>query len=89
MGRGYEDTGHGAEVKYEKLSKRALHCMYLAGIIGGIIVLAVIGAVNAFWLFPEDVTVGKWISLALVVRTFWQARISGITATGTASMRSA
>ena len=69
MGRGYEDTGHGAEVKYEKLSKRALHCMYLAGIIGGIIVLAVIGAVNVLWLFPEDITVGKWISLALVVLT--------------------
>ena len=52
---------------YEKLSKRALSCMYTADIIAGIIVLAVIAAVNCFWIFPDNVTAGKWISLALVI----------------------
>ena len=52
---------------YEKLSKRALYCMYVAGIITGGVVLAVIGAVDYFWIFPENITVGKWVSLALAV----------------------
>ena len=70
MGKKYEEDGNETgKVKYEKLSKRALHCMYMAGIIGGMVVFAVIGAVNAFWLFPQDITVGKWISLALAVLT--------------------
>ena len=76
MGRDYEDTENRVAVNYEKLSKRALHCMYLAGIIGGIVVLAIIGAVNVFWLFPEDVTVGKWICLALVVLTLLDVLVS-------------
>ena len=50
---------------YEKLSKRALCCMYVAGIITGAAVLAVIGAVDYFWVFPEDIAAGKWISLIL------------------------
>lgn len=70
MGKKYEEDGNETgKVKYEKLSKRALHCMYMAGIIGGMVVFSVIGAVNAFWLFPRDITVGKWISLALAVLT--------------------
>lgn len=56
---------------YEKLSKRALHCMYAAGIVTGAAVLAVIGAVNYFWIFPEDITAGKWISLILAVLTLF------------------
>lgn len=54
---------------YEKLSKRALYCMYAAGIITGVIVLAVIGAVSWFWIIPEDIEVGKGIALALAVLT--------------------
>lgn len=54
---------------YEKLSKRALNCMYTAGIIAGVIVLALIGAADYFWIFPEDISAGKWISLALAVLT--------------------
>ena len=50
---------------YEKLSKRALYCMYVAGIITGAVVLVIIGAVDYFWIFPEDLTAGKWISLIL------------------------
>ncbi len=54
-------------VRYEKLSKRALQCMYAAGCVTGIIFLAVIGALNYIWLFPSDIAVGKWISLAAAV----------------------
>ena len=67
---------------YEKLSKRALYCMYVAGIITGAVVLAVIGAVDYFWIFPENITVGKWISLAVAVdwkcccRRSWWRRLS-------------
>ena len=52
---------------YEKLSKRALYCMYVAGIITGAVVLVIIGAVDYFWIFPEDITAGKWISMILAV----------------------
>lgn len=61
---------------YEKLSKRALSCMYTAGIITGAIILAVIGAVDYYWIFPEDVTIGKWISLILAVLILFDVLIS-------------
>ena len=54
-------------LRYEKLSKRALYCMYTAGAAGGVIALVIIGAVDYFWIFPEDITVGKWISMILAV----------------------
>ena len=54
-------------MKYEKLSKRALYCMYSADVIAGAIALAVVGAVDYFWIFPDNITVGKWISLILAV----------------------
>ena len=54
-------------VKYEKLSKRALYCMYAAGVITGAVLLVIIGAVSLVWLIPNDMTVGKWIALALAV----------------------
>lgn len=54
-------------LKYEKLSKRALYCMYTADVIAGTIALAVVGAVDYFWIFPADITVGSWISLILAV----------------------
>lgn len=54
-------------LKYEKLSKRALYCMYSADVIAGAIALAVVGAVDYFWIFPDNITVGKWISLILAV----------------------
>ena len=61
---------------YEKLSKRALSCMYTAGIITGAIILAVIGAVDYFWIFPKDVTIGKWISLILALLILFDVLIS-------------
>ena len=61
---------------YEKLSKRALNCMYMAGVITGVIILAVIGAVDYFWIFPDDVTIGKWISLILVILILFDVLVS-------------
>lgn len=61
---------------YEKLSKRALYCMYVAGIITGAVVLAIIGAVDYFWIFPEDLTAGKWLSLILAVLIILDVAIS-------------
>ena len=62
--------------EYRKLPVRALRCMYTADLVAGLIVLAVIGAVNYFWLFPKDITVGKWISLALALLTLADMTVS-------------
>ena len=61
---------------YEKLSKRALYCMYVAGVITGVIVLAVHAAVGVFWIFPQDITVGKWILLILAALTLLDVLVS-------------
>ena len=63
-------------LSYEKLSKRALNCMYTAGAATGAAVLAVIGAVDYFWIFPGNITIGKWISLILAVLTLIDVLIS-------------
>lgn len=63
-------------LSYEKLSKRALNCMYTAGAATGAAVLAVIGAVDYFWIFPGNITVGKWISLILSVLTLIDVLVS-------------
>ena len=63
-------------IMYENLSKRALYCMYVAGIITGAVVLAVIGAVDYFWIFPENLTAGKWISLILAVLVLFDVVVS-------------
>ena len=64
------------DIVYEKLSKRALHCMYAADIVTGLIILAVIGAVNYFWLFPKQIEAGKWISLVLAILLLLEVLIS-------------
>ena len=61
---------------YEKLSKRALYCMYVAGVITGVIVLAVLAAGGVFWIFPQDITVGKWILLILAALTLLDVLVS-------------
>ena len=63
-------------LSYEKLSKRALNCMYTAGTVTGVVVLAVIGAVDYFWIFPGNITIGKWISLILAVLTLIDVLVS-------------
>ena len=61
-------------MKYEKLSKRALGCMYVATALASVIALAVIGAVNWLWIFPKDMV--KAVSLALVILTLFDALAS-------------
>lgn len=65
-------------MKYEKLSKNALYCMYAAGILAAFFVAAIVGAVNYFWIFPKDIQVGKWISLAILVLTVADALVSPV-----------
>ena len=65
-----------APAVYEKLSVRALRCMYTADILTGVILFAVIGAVNWFWILPEDITAGRWISLVLSVLLLIEVLIS-------------
>ena len=55
------------KMKYERLSKRALGCMYVSTVILSVILLAAIICVNAFWLSPKDIRIGEIISLVLVV----------------------
>lgn len=52
---------------YEKLPKRALHCMYMSGIVIGVVLLLIIGAVNWLWFIPGDIPEGCWISAAAAI----------------------
>lgn len=49
----------------EKLSKKALGCMYVATGIGSVIMLGVLVALNIFLFIPEHVAVGQMISVIL------------------------
>lgn len=49
----------------QKLSKKALGCMYVATSIGSFIMLAILVVLNIFLFVPEDVAVGKMISIIL------------------------
>lgn len=55
----------GNAMKYEKLSKQALGCMYTATAAGTVAALAVIGAVYYFWLLPNDIEIGKLVAVLL------------------------
>lgn len=52
-------------MRYEKLSKNALYCMYAATAVGTVTALAVIGALYYFWFLPSDIGTGKLICLIL------------------------
>ena len=60
----------------EKLSVRALKCMYLASLPAGIIVLAAVGIVDYFWIFPQDIGTGKVISLIVAILTLVDVLLS-------------
>lgn len=60
----------------EKLSKRALGCMYVATAIGSAVGIAGIIALNVLWLGPKDIQVGKMISIAVAVILLLHAVIS-------------
>lgn len=49
----------------EKLSKKALGCMYVATGIGSLILIAILVALNIFLFIPENIVVGKIVSLIL------------------------
>ena len=63
-------------MKYVKLSKRALGCMYVATALASVIALAVIGAVNWLWIFPKDMDMLKAVSLALMILILFDALAS-------------
>ncbi len=56
-------------MQYEKLSKRALKCMYTATFLAGLAVLIIVGAVNYFRLFSVDTKIGRSISMIIIVLT--------------------
>lgn len=60
----------------EKLSKRALGCMYTAAIIGAIIGIGIIGVINVIWFLPEKMEIGTIISIVLATLLVVNAAIS-------------
>ncbi len=60
----------------EKLSKRALGCMYVATALGSAIGIIAIVVANILWLVPKDIQVGKIISIVVVVLLLLHTLIS-------------
>ena len=60
----------------EKLSKRALGCMYTAAILWALIGIGILIAVNVLWLIPESIQIGTTISIILGVLLIANAAIS-------------
>lgn len=63
-------------MSYEKLSKKALGCMYVATAVGMLIVIAIIVCLNVFWFMEEGLDVAMWISIAIAVICVLNACIS-------------
>ena len=49
-------------MNYEKLSKKAMGCMYVSTAIGTLIVLIALGCLNYFWFMKEGWKLAMWIS---------------------------
>ena len=60
----------------EKLSKRALGCMYTAAIIGAVIGIGIIIGINALWFIPEKIEMGTTISIVLAILLIVNAAVS-------------
>ena len=60
----------------EKLSKRALGCMYTATILGTLVGLGIIIALNVFWFIPDEITIATTISVVLGIVLVANAAIS-------------
>lgn len=60
----------------EKLSKRALGCMYTASILWAIVGLAIIGVINAVWLIPAKIEIGTTISIVAAILLVIEQAIS-------------
>lgn len=56
-------------MKYEKLSRRALGCMYMAEFVAGVAVIAVVAVLWYFWLGPSDVVAGKLLAVLVLLYT--------------------
>lgn len=64
------------KMKYERLSKRALGCMYVSTVILSAILLIAIICVNAFWLSPKNIWIGELLSVVLVILILLNCAIS-------------
>lgn len=53
-------------MEYEKLSKNALGCMYMATIIGDGIAIAIMTALLKLWIVPKNITVAAYIIYAVI-----------------------
>lgn len=60
----------------EKLSKRALGCMYTAAIIGAVVGIGILAMINVVWLIPEKIKIGTMISIVIGVILVANAAIS-------------
>lgn len=60
----------------EKLSKRALGCMYTAAIIGAVVGIGILATINVVWLIPEKIKMGTMISIVIGVILVANAAIS-------------
>lgn len=60
----------------EKLSKRALGCIYTATILGTLVGLGILVAVNVLWLIPEKIEVGTVVSVVFAIALIANAAIS-------------
>ena len=63
-------------MNYEKLSKGAIKCMYVATGLGCAVLIAIIAALNIVLFIPKDIAIGKTISLAVIVLLVLNALIS-------------
>ena len=59
----------------EKLSKKALGCMYAAAIIAALIETAAVVIANVLWIIPLDVNVGKIVSVVVLILIVLQATV--------------
>lgn len=60
----------------EKLSKRALGCLYTNAILWAVIGLGIIIFINVVWFIPDEVQVGMVVSLILAILIIANAAIS-------------
>ena len=69
-------TRRNIGVVMEKLSKRALGCMYTAAISGVILEIIALVAVNMLWFIPENIEIGTTVSIVLGIVFIANAVIS-------------
>lgn len=60
----------------EKLSKKALGCMYVATGLGSLVMIVILAALNIFLFIPENIAIGKIVSLILGIVILVNAGIS-------------